>query len=252
MRLLGLDFETTGLDTKNDRITEIGLCLWEVETKRPLTTVGVFLHDASYPKLSDEITKLTGITDEMLQEFGTEPKGNLQWLDSYCSRHRVDYVVAHNGRDFDMPFLEAEFDRHGVAGDCIRHLPLIDTKTDIPFASEPDSRRLKHLALDCGFINPFAHRAVFDVLTMLRVLSNYSIEDVVNYAKIPWMVVRAVVPHPKYDGGAGKDLAKKIGFRWQDIGGKNYPGWWVKKIKEDQLDAESRKLPGYQIVRVTE
>lgn len=246
MRLLGLDFETTGLDHQKDRITEMGACLWDVEMKRPLMTVGVFMHEEGFPSLSPEIVRLTGLTDDILREFGTAPKANFDWLESFVSKHKVDYVVAHNGENFDKPFLLAELARHCVDSAQLRILPWIDTRTDIPFPSEPDSRRLRHLALDCGFINPFEHRAVFDVLTMLKVLSHYPIEQVIEYQKIPWAVVRAVV---SYDN---RELAKKQRYSWEKVGDKNYPKWWVKKVKETQLQAEIEacKQAGFVAARV--
>lgn len=246
MRILGIDFETTGLDTAKDRITEMGVALWDVPTQRPLMTVGTFLHDKTYPPQSEEIVRLTGITDELLAEFGTDPAQNLRWLDGFCTKHQVEYLVAHNGENFDKPLLMAELARHGVEAPCLRSLPWIDTRTDIPFATEPDSRRLNHLALDCGFINPFAHRAVFDVLTMLRVLVHYPIQDVLAYQKIPFVVVRAMV------GYEDREKAKKQRFSWEKIGEQVFPKQWVKKVKQNLLDQElaSCKQAGFQAVQI--
>jgi DNA polymerase-3 subunit epsilon len=157
--------------------------------------------------------------------------------------------VAHNA-PFDRGFLLAELDRHQIAAPVLRGLPWIDTLHDIPFATQPDSKKLKYLASDHGFINPFAHRAVFDVLTMLRVLSEYDLSTVVGRAQTPDIIIRAVVPHPKRDGGLGKDKAKLAGFRWQDVDGKQYPLMWVKKIKESELGVEQAKLPDYQVIRI--
>lgn len=245
MRLLGLDFETTGLDTSKDRIVEIGAALWDVEAKRPLTTLGVFCHEPT-SEISKEslemMDRICGITLPVLQEFGTPVKGNLAWLDGFCSKHKVDYIVAHNGENYDKPLLMAELARHGVDAPCLRMLPWIDTRTDIPFASEPDSRKLKHLAGDHGFINPFAHRAVFDVLTMLRILSNYDIQQVLEFQKIPFMVVRAVVSYEQ------RDLAKARRYSWEKIGEKSYPKMWVKLVKENKCvdEVAECKKAGFQ------
>lgn len=246
MRLLGLDLETTGLDTANDRITELGVVLWEVETNRPLVTLGMFLNDSSYPKLTPEITKLTGITDAMLAEFGTEPKANFHWLDGFCKKHEVKYIVAHSAENFDRPFLMSELTRANLPSSGLRDLPWIDTRTDIPFASEPDSRKLKHLALDCGFINPFAHRAVFDVLTMLRILSNYDINAVLEYQRIPFVTCRAVV------GFNDKEKAKAQRFSWEKAGEKTWPKLWVKRVKLNMLEDEiaKGKLAGFDVIRL--
>lgn len=246
MRLLGLDFETTGLDTSKDRITEMGLALWDVPTKRPLVTVGAFLHDSTYPPQSEEIIRLTGITDAMLTEFGSDPATNLRWLDSFCAKHKVEYIVAHNAENFDKPLLMSELARHSVETRCLRTLPWIDTRTDIPFPKEPDSRRLNHLALDCGFINPFAHRAVFDVLTMLRILSNYELDKVLEYQSIPFVTCRAVVSFND------KEKAKAMRFSWEKIGEKTYPKFWVKRIKLNMLDDEIVKCTqaGFPCIRI--
>jgi len=248
MRLLGLDFETTGLDTANDRVTEVGLCLWDVPTKRPLTTYSIFLFDeAMRERFTAETVKmmheLCGITPALLGEFGMAPGPQYAWMDEYCSRHRVEYIVAHNGENFDKPFLMAELARHGVEGKYLKTLPWIDTKMDIPHPTPPDSNKLKHLALDAGFINPFAHRAVFDVLTMLRVLSNYPLDDVIAYSKVPFVTVRGVVSFED------RQLAKDQRFSWEKLGDKTYPKQWVKRIKVDKLEEEQKKCK-FQVVKL--
>jgi DNA polymerase III alpha subunit (gram-positive type) len=248
MRLLGLDFETTGLDTAQDRVTEIGLCLWDAPKKRPITTYSIFLHDKQMeerftPETVDMMERLCGITPELLREFGQDPAKNFAWMADYCRNHGVDYIVAHNGENFDKPFLEKELTRHSVIGSHLRETPWLDTKQDIPHPTPPDSNKLKHLALDAGFINPFAHRAVFDVLTMMRVLSNYPLDEVIAYSKVPFVTVRAVV---SYDD---RELAKKERYSWEKIGEKTYPKCWVKRIKADKLAEEQAKCK-FQVVRL--
>lgn len=243
MRILGLDLETTGFDTANDRITEVGAVLWETDTKKPLVLINDYLYDASYAPLSDEVVRVTGITDEVLKEFGTAPGPGLERLDKFCAYAKVEYIVAHNGENFDKPLLMSELVRNGLEAPVLRSLPWIDTRNDIPFGQEPDSRKLKHLAGDHGFLNPFAHRALFDVLTMLKVLSQYDIEKVIEYSKIPFITVRAVV---SYDD---RQLAKDRRFSWEKLGTETYPKWWVKKIKMDQLEKEAKDCP-FQIVEI--
>jgi DNA polymerase-3 subunit epsilon len=238
MRLLGLDFEATDKTPDTARITEMGVVLWETDGNRPLVTVGTFLYDKqTYGPLSEEVKRITGITDEMLEEFGTLPGPNLQWLDSFCKGHRVDYIVAHNGGNFDRPLLYAELDRLALACPQLRTLPWLDTLSDIPFASEPDSRKLKYLAGDHGFLNPFAHRAVFDVLTMMKVLSHYDIQKVIEYSKIPVLTIRAVVSFDQ------KELAKERKYRWENLGDRKYPKCWVKEIRENKLEEEIANSP---------
>lgn len=254
-RIFGIDFETTGLDKTQDRAIELGGVLWDVTFKRPLATFSVFLIDdgikekiAQQPVI-DMMEQKLGISPWMVEEFGVPAKAQLEWLEGFVTKHKIEYLVAHNA-PFDRDFLLTELSRHAITAPTLRALPWIDTMRDIAWPSQPDSSKLKYVASDHGFINPFSHRAIFDVLTMLKVLSQYDLEAVVKRSQIPEIIVRAVVPHPKNDGGLGKDKAKQAGFRWQDVDGKSFPMMWVKKIKENELDAEYKKLPGYQVVKI--
>ncbi len=56
---------------------------------------------------------------------------------------------------------------------------------------------------------PFqSHRALFDVLTMLNILSKYNIDEIIKCAQSPLLRVTA---HLDFDN---KDLAIKSGFHW--------------------------------------
>jgi DNA polymerase-3 subunit epsilon len=252
MRILGIDFETTGFDPANDRITEVGWALFDAGQPTPLKTSGEFLYEKSYPKISKEVEAVTGITDQLLEEFGRDPAAYFSELEHFCGLHRVEFVVAHNGRNFDRPFLFAHLDRLGLKAPCLRGMPWVDTRIDLPFAREPDSRKLKYLSSDHGFLNPFSHRALFDVLTMMKVLSHYDFEKVLEYRAQPALIVRAMVPQPWDDGGKGKDAARKVGFSWQEINHKKYDKCWVKMIKKHELEALCKRLPEYEIKTIEE
>jgi DNA polymerase-3 subunit epsilon len=239
MRVLGLDFETTGLDTTKDRIIEVGAVLWDVEQKLPLRIVSDIVSDHLTPPLPAEIVKLTGLTDAIIEEFGIHTSDSLLNLEELSKK--ADFIVAHNGEGFDRPLLLTEIGRFNATGPTtpvdttdwnIKKLPWIDTKTDLPFAEEPQSRRLNHLAMDQGFINPFQHRAVFDVLTMLRVMSQYPIADILAFQAIPFVTLRAVV---SFDD---KQKAKDLRYMWEQAGDKKYPKWWVKRVKKNLLEKE--------------
>lgn len=253
MRLFGFDAETTGLDTAVERVTEIGACLWDTELQKPIVTVGVFLNDDGIrariadPEVAAMMLRVSGTTPSILEEFGTDPRANFQWVNDFCGRHRVDYIVAHNGTNYDKPLLLAELDRFGLPAPVLRALPWLDTRTDIPFPTEPDSRRLVHLATDHGFLNPFPHRAVFDVLTMLKVLSHYKLDEVIAYSKIPFILCRAIVTFDQ------KQWAKDLRYSWEKLGTEyHYPKCWIKLVKEDKYEAEVKAglAKGFQVVRL--
>lgn len=93
-----LDIETTGLSYENDEITEIGFIRVEdgkiVERQSNLIKI-----ENSIP---DSITKLTGISNQMLSENGIELKTALEEIFSIIDEKKV---VIYNA-DFDLSFLE--------------------------------------------------------------------------------------------------------------------------------------------------
>lgn len=62
-----LDVETTGLDTANDRITELAAIRVEDDWK-VTASFSTLVWDRHYPPLTPEVSKLTGITAEMLRK----------------------------------------------------------------------------------------------------------------------------------------------------------------------------------------
>lgn len=244
MLLLGVDFETTGLNPELDRVIETGIVIWDTRDSIPVLVAGSLLWDDNFPPLSDEIIKLTGIKKDILDTFSIKPKAHYQWLSDICKKYNIEYLVGHNSRSFDKKFLEKECSRFGI--EPPKQLWL-DTMLDIDEFDQFDSRKLKYLALDHAFINPFAHRAIFDILTTLKILSFYDINKVILASQSPEVIVRALVPHPKEDNGSGKDFAKSLGYRWQDVDGERFDYCWVKKIKLNKFEAEKAKLGKYSL-----
>lgn len=228
MRVLGLDFETTGLDVKNDRVVEIGAALFDIGRPSPLKVLSQFVYAATYPKLSSEIVALTGIRQEDLDAFGLVPGEVFPTLVEMINQ--ADAVVAHNGKKFDFLMLASELKRLELT-----HKPdilFIDTSVDLPYPSTITTRKLTHLAAEHGFLNPFAHRALFDVLTMHEILRKYSWDEVLSLAHQKDVTVRAVVKFEE------RDLAKARGYRWD--GERKF---WLKLIKENQVSTETQEAP---------
>lgn len=222
MLILGLDFETTGFDFAKDRIIEIGAVLWDTEHRVPMEMMSALIHWPDNELLTPEITAITGITDEMLAVHGVDFLSS--WAEMHDLMRNAEAIVAHNGTGFDKPMYEAHCGRWSLTP---AELPWIDTCIDVPYPPAITTRKLVHLAAEHGFLNPFAHRAVFDVLTMLRVLDQYDIAEVLESAKQPSLMVRAIV---SYDD---REKAKARGYRW-DAGTKT----WRKPLKAHRLEEE--------------
>ncbi len=246
--VLGLDFETTFIDpvdTSRARITEIGAVLWEPRAKTPDLMMSRLVWDENDPGYVYDPRMLTvcGIAEEPLKKFSVLPGIAFQNLARMIDQ--ADAIVAHNGLGFDKPVMAAEFARKGLA---MPGQPWIDSMTDFPYPSHIETRKLTHLCGEHGFLNPFPHRALFDVLAMLRIMSHYDFEKVAERAAMPTIVVRAVVPKPfgpNSDGGAGTNKAKGRGFRFN---GENK--WWVKHIKQNELEDERKGMAPYKIEQV--
>lgn len=247
MTICALDVETTGLDSKKDRVTELGVVFFNTEDWASVNTYQSLLWDKSYPPLTAEITKITGITQDMLTSEGRSPESVWSIFKDMFSTYKVDAVVAHNA-DFDKSFVAEELKRHELAPIAV---PWVCSMKDIKH-TVGTCRKLSHLALDYGLaVDPkVLHRAKDDVELMIRMLKE-AVSDFPTLLKrslLKNLVVRAVVPSPfgaGSDGGVGKDKAKACGFSWD--GARKI---WVKTIKEDELEQTEREL-GYKLTVIS-
>lgn len=225
MLVLGMDLETTGLSFEKDRITELGAVLWDTDKSKPMRMYSAFINHPARPKISQEIEDLTGINEEDLAIYGIEFEAAYKYF--LTMANQADYIVAHNGSMFDKPMLEAHCTGFNLA---MPENAWLDTSKDVPYPESMTTRRLSYLATEHNFLNPFPHRAVFDVLTMLKILGHYSIEDVISYSKMKDVTLRALVTFHQ------KELAKESGYRWHAE-----EKVWIKTVKEDKVEAEIKK-----------
>lgn len=223
MLVLGLDFETTGIDPKKDLIIEVGAVVWDVEQKKPKAVFSELVHiDQPIPL---PVSKITGIYDSDIQAWGQPIHDvllRLKQLSDPC-----DYIVAHNGAKFDKLFLSRYIEQNPLWN---IEKPWIDTLTDVPYPHEIVTRKLNFLAAEHGFLNPFVHRAVFDVLTMLRVFSLYSMDSILENLSSPLVKIMAKVSYEE------KSKAKDLGFRWDPQN-----RYWYMEIRK--LAWEKREFP---------
>lgn len=224
MLVLGIDFETTGLEYANDRIIEAGAVLWDTERGTPVRMYSQMCWDFEHsePDLSDEIIKLTGITPMMLATHAMKTNKVLDDISELIDF--ADYMCAHNA-EFDESFLIEEGDKFDFNFRGIKKW--IDTRTDLPLEAytKGKSSSLGYLASDHGFINPFPHRAVTDVLTMMKLFSMYDLETIIERSESPAIDVVAKVSFDE------KDKAKSAGFHWD--GQRKV---WHRMIKEVDFD----------------
>jgi len=202
MLVLGLDLETSGLDKETCDVLEVGAVLWNVEEKRPVKLLSFFNKDFK-GEIPEFIENLVGLKSDEVKKWGRPIKEGLEELNEMFEA--ATYVVAHNGNGFDEPFLRKTYNDQGM------QMPKkiwIDTLTDLPYPDGMGTRKLGYLACEHGFINPFPHRALTDVLTTLKIFSSYDFGIVEEVAKSPMV---QVIAHVGYEE---RDKPRRAGFRW--------------------------------------
>ena len=268
MLILGLDLEgmnadiTKGVQVETDRVTEVGAVLWDWNNKQPVSMISELINEADRLPISEDNTRITGITDEMLNTRGQinspvsrEENEQLHFLlgiegvlDNLKSlMMEADYIMAHNGGaknrpgvGYDYMMLDAMFKRYNME---MPDTLWIDTLVDLDF---PESvmthtrggKSMMVLEHAHGFINPFPHRAVTDVLAMMKIASNYDIEPMIAMANSPTIELVWSMPYPNWKAPqsekdafeAGKAKAKSSGFKWNADDKE-----WVKQTKEPKM-----------------
>ena len=211
-----VDVETTGLDPVADQIIEIGVIEFAVQGSSlpQITRMYGALQDPGVP-LSPEIERITGITTAALAGQA------IDWAVVRNIFARASIVIAHNAK-FDRAFIEAS----GQLGSQSLHWACSLSHVDWR-AKGFTSKALSHLAADHGFVNAFAHRAVFDCATTFRLVAPH-LEELIARSYEREFVLRAVgAPFET------KDQLRQRGYAWDS----EQRVWW-KLVGESALAAE--------------
>ena len=154
-----LDFETTGLDTRNDRVIEIGAV--KLENGIVVDSYGTLV-DPGVP-LKPKITEITHITDMMLRD---QPKAEeaIPKLMAFIG----DCTIAAHNASFDCAVLKSELRRLGREF----HNPQLDTLTfSRKLYPHLKSHKLKNVCKSLGVSLKDAHRAVNDAAATAQCLA---------------------------------------------------------------------------------
>jgi DNA polymerase-3 subunit epsilon len=222
-----IDCETTGLDPEHDEIIELAMVAFSYTTCGTVVeAIAEFegLRQPSNP-ISPEITRLTGISDEML-------KGKTIRVEEISRFLRGStLVIAHNA-SFDRPFLERFCpDFEHLAWGC--------SQAQVPWAAEGfEGSKLFYLAVRHNLF--FAgHRALDDAKALLELLARplplsglSALATLLTSARCPGARVWAL--------GApfeAKDLLRNRGYRWNP-GAGGRPRAWHTDVSESDLEAE--------------
>ena len=241
--VLGLDLEgihqdlaNAGINFQTDRVSEIGAVLWDWKFGQPVKIFDQLINEPGRPDISEEIEELTGISDQMLNQYGHRGEAIATILQQLAKLiEQADFLMAHNAREYDRPMLEAMYKRHHVE---FPRKVWIDSATDIEYPKKIKSRSMAMLEHAHGFINPFPHRAVTDALAMLKVAHHYDVERMVALAKSPIVKVAAKLKAPDWKNrqevekfNVIKNKVAKSRFKWDPD-----KKIWFKNIHKILLD----------------
>jgi len=226
-----LDTETTGLDHRKDGIIEIGAIAFTFDAAGNIgDVIGLYggLQQPSIP-IPAEITKLTGITDEMVVG---------QTIDITALRNLIDpadLINAHNA-GFDRPFCEA-------FSPIFADKAWACSNAEIQWPSRGyEGTKLGYLVGQAGYFHD-GHRAVDDCFALLEVLAREA-EGIPEtafaelYQASQRSRVRIFAENSPFDM---KDHLKARGYRWSDGSDGRSKSWWVE-LAEEGLDEELHYL----------
>ena len=229
----GIDVETTGLEVSTNEITEVGLVIWDTELKAPVWMFSAMRKELK-TAITEEITKLTGLTDDLIQDWGES--------DAYIQEHitkfsnAVNCYMAHNA-GFDRAFMLKHYET--------AKKPWVCSASHVAYPEKVGaSRSLNVLAYEHNFINPWRHRAVTDVLTMLKVATNYNIHAAVEKSQ-----EKVAVLHADFRWGCAgferiKEEVKERRFYW-----KPNTKRWIKELPLSEAEAYIGACPPEMGVR---
>ncbi|MGF9566934.1 3'-5' exonuclease [Neorhizobium sp. BT27B] len=231
LRGIIVDTETTGLNARKHEIIEIGVIAFTFDAKGNIGDVTGIYGGLQQPSdsIPPEITKLTGITDDMVAG---------QTIDMAALEALIepaDILIAHNA-GFDRPFCEA-FSHlfSGKAWAC--------SNSEIDWSSRGyEGTKLGYLIGQAGYFHE-GHRAVDDCFALLEVLAREkdglaSTAFAELYEASQTSRVRIFAENSPFDM---KDHLKARGYRWSDGSDGRPKSWWIE-IGEEALDDELRYL----------
>ena len=215
-----LDTETTGLDHNKDEIIEIAIRKWIYHKRehyliKPVEEYSE-LNEPKRNEISEDITKLTGITKE-------DVKGKkIDWKMVSKLIGESDFVLAHNA-GFDRPMIEAVEEVNKISASKIWTCSLKQVNwTQMGFLSS----KQELLCIFHGFYYS-GHRALTDIDALAHlILEGDYLKEILANAKTKQVCVDCV--QAPFES---KDILKNNGFSW-DAPNK----FWTRLVSESELD----------------
>ena len=223
-----LDTETTGRDSTNDRIIELGMVrfTYDKTTGQPYEVVGTFnsLEDPGIP-IDPAASRVNGITDEMVKGQRIDDAAVHQFVE------QTDVVIAHNA-SFDREFCERR-------DPIFKKLAWACSRAQIDWEAEKiGGQKLDYIAFKLGFFYE-AHRAEIDCLALLHVLAQpLPVSGETGLKKLlasyRQKALRIWAVKSPFET---KDLLKARSYRWGNGDNGAQKGWYID-LPAEEFDNE--------------
>lgn len=226
-----LDIESTGLDRLTCEPIELAILPFEYRLDGAIVAVHPAFHEFNEPSapIPPEITKITGITNEMVAGHRINPAAVASFINGAA------IVVAHNAA-FDRPIAER-------ISPAFIAKPWACTMSDVDWRSEGfEGRRLGELLAAFGLFFD-AHRASDDCEAGIALLAQTVprsgrpvLETLLATARKPrWRIFAVEAP---YDA---RESLRQRGYRWNATPEFGPRSWWVD-LEMKRVEPELRFL----------
>ena len=223
-----LDLETTGLNPENDEIIELAMVPFRFSSDGRIFEVEEAFDQLQEPKsasITEEITQMTGITDEMVRGRTIDVNKVTEFASS------ASVIIAHNA-GFDRKFAEKGFDVFTTkAWAC--------SMNEVPWRNEGfEGTKLEYLAMKNGFFYN-GHRAEVDCYAGIKLLSQRLPRSGTLILEVLLEKARQATCRVWAEGSPFdfKDALKARGYRWND-GNNGKPKSWYRDVLEGELEDE--------------
>ncbi|MBT5230495.1 MAG: hypothetical protein HOM11_09500 [Methylococcales bacterium] len=227
-----IDCECTGLSSEDDYVIEIGIVPFEFNSEGKIFRIFQPYNAFQEPPIPipEEITELTGISDEMVKGQQID----FDEVEKILSKASI--IIAHNS-SFDRPFLER---LHGIFKEKAWGCSI----SDVAWRDEGvGSAKLDYLAYQYDFFFDGAHRATNDCHAGIHLLSQQT--PVTDMPVLKKLLDRARQTSRRIYAEKApfeqKDVLKARGYRWNSGENGHPKAWWIE-VEESEYENEKAFL----------
>ena len=195
--LIVFDVETTGFDSRRDRIIEFGAVKQTSQSPGTTEETDFLIRLPEGKTLPPKITQLTGITARQLSEEGISEARVAEQISGLLSEPNT-LLIAYNAQ-FDLGFLYWLLQRNGCAS-CLQNVKLLDALT-VYRDRRPYPHKLSDAIISYRLSGSNSHRSLDDAKATLELLCRMQEEqdDLERY-------INLFGYHPRY-GVSGQRIA---------------------------------------------